>query len=66
MAKPKTPDLVTARFLCEQFNCDRRTMENLLFKIEQSHQIRFEWNGRARYDYKKVLQYIFENRKLVF
>ena len=67
MAKrANNPDFVTPRFLCEQFNCDRRTMERLLYHIEQSHQIRITWNGHNRYDYKKVLQYLIENRNLAF
>lgn len=66
MAKRNSPDFVTARYLCEQFNCNRKTMDNLLFHIEQSHNVSISWNGRKRYDYKKVLQYIIENRNLAF
>ncbi len=53
--------------LCRLFDCDRKTMERLLDKLAESHQVEvLVWNGQRRVNYKQFRRAVLSQSVLTF
>lgn len=53
--------------LCRMFDCDRKTMERLLEKLAESHQVEIiNWNGQRRVNYKQFRRAVLLQSTLTF
>ena len=54
MSTGEETEFVRVLNLCRLFDCDRKTMERLLEKLMESHQVEvISWNGQRRVNYKQ-------------
>lgn len=52
------PDFVKISTASELFDCDRATMEAIIRRAQESHDVRImEWNGQRRVHYPDLLKY---------
>lgn len=64
---PASPEYVRVLNLCRAFDCDRKTMERLLSKLQESHQIEtLTWNGQLRVNIRQFRSAVLQQATLTF
>ena len=62
-----TNEYLRIKNLCELYDCDRGTMEKLLAKARQTHDIpELVWNGQRRVHLPAFRRFLLENATLNF
>ena len=60
-------EFVRVRSLCKMYDCDRKTMERLLPKLQETHEIHTtEWNGQMRVHLKEFRRAVLQRANLTF
>lgn len=67
MSTGEETEFVRVLNLCRMFDCDRKTMERLLEKLAESHQVEIiNWNGQRRVNYKQFRRAVLMQSTLTF
>lgn len=67
MSTGEETEFVRVLNLCRMFDCDRKTMERLLEKLAESHQVEIiNWNGQRRVNYKQFRRAVLLQSTLTF
>lgn len=67
MSTGEETEFVRVLNLCRMFDCDRKTMERLLEKLAESHEVEVIcWNGQRRVNYKQFRRAVLLQSTLTF
>jgi hypothetical protein len=65
--KPNPIEFIRVKNLCELFDCDRGTIDRILHKAAESHDIPvLTWNGQRRVHLPSFRRFLMEQMNLTF